>query len=56
MVEEHSIPKGIRYAIGIFGIFNDLEVIFDIAKGRGQRAEGRREKIDCSRFQYLALS
>jgi hypothetical protein len=26
----------------------------DIAKGRGQKAEGRREKIDGSWFQYLA--
>jgi hypothetical protein len=25
-----------------------------IAKGRGQRAEGRREKIEGLRFQYLA--
>jgi len=26
----------------------------DIAKGRGQRAEGRRENIEGLRFQYLA--
>ncbi len=26
----------------------------NIAKGRGQKAEGRREKIDLSWFQYLA--
>jgi len=28
----------------------------DIAKGRGHRAEGRREKIEGLRFQYFALS
>ncbi len=27
-----------------------------IAKGRGQKTEGRRERIDGSRFQDLALS
>ncbi len=43
--------------------FDQLEAIFSgfrfgyvIAKGRGQKAEGRREKIDGPRFQYLALS
>ncbi len=28
--------------------------ITGIAEGRRQKAEGRREKIDWSRFQYLA--
>ena len=47
-----------------FSVCGDLQVglqIFcpnaspkDIAKGRGQTAEGRREKLDGSWFQYLA--
>jgi hypothetical protein len=41
------------------GLVENNEPLFFItnySKSRGQRAEGRREKVDGSWFQYLALS
>jgi hypothetical protein len=41
-------------AVPLPRVLQTIEIRYSIAKGRRQRAEGSREKLDGSWFQYLA--